>query len=40
MDKEQLLETVKMWIDLDDDIKGLQKQLRDKKILRNKPLPI
>jgi hypothetical protein len=34
MDKEQLLETVKMWIDLDDDIKGLQKQLRDKKNIK------
>jgi|TARA_B100000795_G_scaffold269484_1_gene258998 hypothetical protein len=31
MDKEQLLETVKMWIDLDDEIKSLQKQIRDKK---------
>ena len=34
MDKEQLLGTVKMWIELDDEIKSLQKQLRDKKNIK------
>ena len=36
MNKDEVLGVVKQWITLDDEIKQLQKIIREKKVKRNK----